>query len=72
MKRLKAAIKAFLEPDVIKCKHVFLARELEKNENSSMLVVNKIGGHLEKGDIICVNGYQCIVINAIIEVAIKT
>jgi len=37
-----------------------------------MLVVNKIGGHLEKGDIICVNGYQCIVINAIIEVAIKT
>jgi len=68
MKRVKAAIKAFLEPNSITCKAVMMCHELEKSENSAMIRVNR-AGNITKGDSISINGNKYIVLNIAIDVA---
>ena len=67
MKRVKAAIQAFLEPNSINCKAVMMCHELEKSDNSAMIRVNR-AGNITKGDSISINGNKYIVLNIAIEV----
>lgn len=68
MKRVKAAIQAFLEPNSIICKAVMICDKLEKGDNSAMIRVNQ-AGDITKGDSISINGNKYIVLNIAIEVA---
>jgi len=67
IKRVKAAIKAFLEPNSITCKAVMMCHKFEKKDDSAMIRVNR-AGDITKGDSISINGNKFIVLNIAVEV----
>lgn len=67
MRRFKAAIQAFIEPNSISCKAVMMCHKFEKSEDSAMISVNR-AGDITQGDLISINDNTYRVLNTAIEV----
>ena len=67
MRRIKAAIQAFLEPNSMDCKAVLMCHKFEKSEDSAMISVDR-AGDIAKGDLISINDNRYRVLNTAIEV----
>ena len=71
MRRIKAAIQAFLEPSSISCKAVMFCHKFDKSSESEMISVNG-AGDITQGDLILINGNRYKVLNTAIEVVQDT